>query len=220
MTTMPLDTERLRILSELYAHTCDRLQSHLKRRDRLLASVLLLIVIMLFYIYTPAEAAGVLSQFVSAKLGLETPVDLLFIQSTIWFALLAMVIKYFQSVVFIEREYGYIHALEGVLSRYYSDRAFTREGASYLDNYPMFLNWASFLYTMLIPAILLVVVVSKIAAEINQYGCAEPLVWFNTLIYVCLCSSVVLYLYAIHSRSKSDELQEPESLQNVEDVTK
>ena len=117
--------------------------------------------------------------------------------------LLSVVIKYFQSVVFIERQYTYLHSLEDNLSSEYNGQAFTREGKSYLSNYPAFLNWASFLYTMLFPAILAVVTTSKIVSEYRQYGYSEVLLWFNVLIYIFIMISLGLYLYGIHFKPKN-----------------
>ena len=201
---MNLNTDKLQILSEHYAHTFDFLQSHLRKRDRLFIGVLLLIIIMLFQIYTPDETSSLITQLISDKLGMKKPINFLYIQSVIWFVLLAIVIKYFQSVVFIERQYSYIHALENILSSQYSDGAFTREGNAYLSDYPEFLNWASFLYTILFPAILMVVVTSKIIIEYKQYGCAEILIWFNALIYIFISISIALYLYVIHFKKKKN----------------
>lgn len=199
---MPLDTTHLEILSEHYAHTFDFLQSHLKKRDRLFVGVLILMFLMLFQIYTPDETSGILTQVISKKLDLKAPINFLYVQSIIWFVLLSVIIKYFQSVVFIERQYSYIHALEKTLSVEYGDGSFTREGDSSLKDYPVFLNWASFLYTILFPSILLVVLTSKILVEYRQYGFAEILIWFNALIYFFTTVSIVLYLYVIHFKKR------------------
>ena len=199
---MDLDDTKLEILSEHYTHTFDFLQSHLKRRDRLFMGVLLVLIVMLFQIYTPKESSGLISQFISNKLELKTPINFLYIQSIIWFVLLAMIIKYFQAVVFIERQYSYIHSLENILSKQYGDGAFTREGASYLNDYPVFLNWASFLYTILFPVILVIVILSKIISEYNEYGFGEALIWFNGAIFVLIAISIALYLYVIHFKKK------------------
>ncbi len=199
---MDLDDTKLEILSEHYTHTFDFLQTHLKKRDRLFMGVLLILIVMLFQIYTPEETSGLISQFISNKLDLKTPINFLYIQSIIWFVLLAMIIKYFQSVVFIERQYSYLHSLENLLSKEYEDRAFIREGTSYFKNYPVFLNWASFLYTTLFPAILAIVILSKIISEYNEYGFREVLIWFNGLFFVFIGISITLYLYVIHFKKE------------------
>jgi len=198
-----MDFDKLQILSEHYSHTFDFLQTHLKKRDKLFMWVLLILVIMLFQIYTPSEASNLITQLIKNKLEIKTSINLLYIQSIIWFVLLAVVIKYFQSVIFIERQYSYLHSLEDLLSSEYQEAAFTREGKSYLSNYPAFLNWASFLYTILFPAILAVITTTKIVSECKQHGFNGVLVWFNILVFVFLIISLALYTYGIHFKTKS-----------------
>lgn len=198
-----MNSEKLQILSEHYSHTFDFLQSHLKRRDKLFVWALLVMAIMLFHIYIPSEVSNLVEQLIEKKLEVKTQINFIYIQSVIWFILLAIVIKYFQSVIFIERQYGYLHSLEELLSSEYEQSAFTREGKSYLSNYPAFLNWASFLYTILFPAMLAVISISKIVSEYRQYGLDEPLIWFNILICIFIIISLGLYLYGIHFKQKS-----------------
>lgn len=198
-----MDSEKLQILSEHYSHTFDFLQSHLKKRDKLFMLVLMILAVMLFYIYIPLEVTNLVNQLIEKNLEINTHIDFLYIQSIIWFILLAIVIKYFQSVVFIERQYSYLHSIEELLSSEYEKSAFTREGKSYLSNYPAFLNWASFLYTILFPAILAVISTSKIVSEVKQYGINEPLIWFNALIFLFIIISLGLYFYGIHFKDKS-----------------
>ena len=198
-----MNSEKLQILSEHYSHTFDFLQSHLKKRDKLFMWVLFIMAVMLFHIYIPREVSNLIEQLIQKKLEVKTQINTLYIQSVIWFILLAIVIKYFQSVIFIERQYSYFHSLEELLSSEYEKSAFTREGKSYLSNYPAFLNWASFLYTILFPVILAVISISKIISEYKQYGFNEPLMWFNILIFVFIIISLGLYLYGIHFKKKS-----------------
>lgn len=198
-----MDSEKLQILSAHYSHTFDFLQTHLKKRDTLFMWVLLMLVIMLFQIYTPSESSSIVAQLIEKKLEVKTQFNFLFIQSAVWFVLLALIIKYFQSVIFIERQYSYLHSLENLLSSEYKEAAFTREGKSYLSNYPTFLNWASFLYTVLFPAILAIITTSKIIREYKEYGFGEVLIWFDTAIFLFVIISLGLYLYGIHFKQKS-----------------
>lgn len=198
-----MDSNKLQILSEHYSHTFDFLQTHLKKRDKLFKWMLLILVIMLFQIYTPSEASNLIAQLIEKKIEIKTPINLLYIQSVIWFVLLAVVIKYFQSVIFIERQYNYLHSLEDLLSPEYQEAAFIREGKSYLSNYPAFLNWASFLYTILFPAILAIITTTKIFSECKQHGFNSVLVWFNILVFLFLIISLALYTYGIHFKPKN-----------------
>ena len=195
---MASDDTKLEILSEHYKNTFDFLQKNLKQRNRLFLYVLCILILMLFQLYTPQEASNLMSQFVSSKLNLSEQMNMLFVQSIIWYGLLATTLKYFQSVVFIERQYNYIHQLEEQLSKEYEEKAFTREGVSYLKDYPKLLSWASCLYTIFFPVILLIISIFKIVSECKLLGFKQILVWFNVAIFLFIAISVILYLIALH----------------------
>ena len=199
---MSLTDTKLQILAEHYKNTFNLLQDSLKQRNRLFLFVLCILILMLFQLYTPQEASHLISQFISSKLNISTHMNTLFIQSIIWFGLLATTLKYFQSVVFIERQYNYIHQLEEQLSKEYEKKAFTREGDSYLEDYPTFLNWASCLYTIIFPVILLTISSSKIIGEFKIFGFREILVWFNVAIFLFIAISVILYFVVLHFKKK------------------
>ncbi len=199
---MGLTDTKLQILAEHYKETFDFLQKNLKQINRLFLYVLCILILMLFQLYTPLEASNLISQFISSKLNMSARMNMLFVQSIIWFGLLATTLKYFQSVVFIERQYNYIHQLEEQLSKEYEKKAFTREGESYLKDYPAFLNWASCLYTIFFPAILLIISSSKIVSECKLLGFKQILVWFNVVFFLCIAISVILYLIALHVKKR------------------
>jgi len=199
---MSLTETKLQILAEHYKNTFDILQDSLRKRDRLFLGVLCILIVMLFQIYTPQEASNLIVQFISDKLNIKTQINLLFIQSLIWFSLLAVTLKYFQVVITIERQYSYIHGLEKQLSNEYGQGAFTREGIAYLKDYPIFLNWASFLYTLFFPTLLLIISVAKIFSECRTVGFKTILTWFNMTIFLFIVISVVLYLIVLYRKKK------------------
>jgi len=202
---MELNDTKLQVLNEHYNQTLNFLHLYLKKRDRLFAAILVVLIIMLFQLYAPQEASALISKLLSTKLGLKESINFLYIQSIIWFVLLAIIVKYFQSVVYIERQYGYLHSLEKLLNKQYGEGVFTREGASYLKDYPTFLNWTSLLYTVLFPAILVIVSISKIISEFNQYGYRDILIWFNGLIFVFIGISIALFLIMIYSNTDENK---------------
>lgn len=137
---MPTEDTKFQILSDHYIDSFSYLQKILKQRDRFFFLILIVVTLMLFQIYSPTDSGKALSQFVTNELELEDSIDISFIGSIIWFLLLSFVVRYFQTVVNIERQYKYIHQLEDQLSPFYNNDAFTREGKSYSSNYPLFLN--------------------------------------------------------------------------------
>ena len=207
---MATDDSKLEILAGHYSDTFAAIQTSLKRRDRLFAGILILLFIMLFQLYAPQEALALISSIVADTLGSEGAVKYDYVQSALWFVLLASSIKYFQTVILVERQYNYIHQLESIISPEYGGDAFTREGASYLQDYPKFLNWAAFLYTILFPAILMLVSTAKIIVEFVGAGFNNYLVWFDGLMFLFLIVSVVLYMSVIHSKKKEPEDEQVE----------
>ena len=202
---MSLTETKLQVLAEHYKNTFDILQDSLRKRDRLFLGVLCILIVMLFQIYTPQEASNLIEQFISEKLNIKTQINFLFIQSLIWFGLLSITLKYFQAVIAIERQYNYIHGLEKQLSNEYGQEAFTREGVAYLKDYPIFLNWVSFLYTIFFPTLLLIISSARIFSECRTVGFKTLLVWFNMAIFLFIVISVVLYLIVLFRRKKETD---------------
>ena len=202
---MSLDDAKLDVLAGHYSETSELIQVSLKKRDRLFAGVLLILFVMLFQLYAPSESTAFFSELMAEKMGASEGINFIYIQSAIWFVLLAVTIKYFQTVVFGERQYDYIHSLEETISAEYGGQAFTREGSSYLEDYPAFSKWTSFLYTVLFPAILVIVSAAKIVNEFRVFGRSELLVWFNALMFLFLLISVGLYIKMLHFSKKPDK---------------
>lgn len=199
-----MEDVKLQVLNEHYNATFDILWVYVKRRDRLFTIIIALLAIMLFRVYTPIEASNLIIEQIKLRLQIEKSISFIYIESIIWFSLLASLIRYFQAMVYIERQYSYLHLLEDKLSAEYVDEVFTREGHSYLSNYPKLLNWASFLYTILFPVMLALVPLMKISTEFQLYGPKEPLVWFNALVFVFAMISLVLYLFGIHRKRDAE----------------
>ncbi|MDP8229863.1 MAG: hypothetical protein P9L93_02035 [Candidatus Gorgyraea atricola] len=199
---MSSEDTKLQILAEHYNSTYDTLVVKIKERDKFFLLVLVILIVKLFRIYTPEEAILVLTQLISSRLGVTAPLNFSFIESVIWFCLLAAVLRYFQSVVYLERQYDYTHKLESQLSAHFENSAFVRESSAYLKNFPLFLNWASFLYTVFFPILLMVIIGCKVTYDFRLMGFKSLLSWFNGLVFLAIMTSTVLYLIVIHSRKQ------------------
>ena len=106
--------------------------------------------------------------------------------------------RYFQTVTLIERQYRYIHLLEERISSAFDNIAFTREGKSYLDNYPRISDWAHILYSTVFPVLLLFVITVKIVAEWLPPVDITAVLIFNSVIFVMIVISTALHLLRIH----------------------
>src|SRR5918992_4064832 len=123
----PSDDKKLELLYAHYNDTYAGIQAIVKSRDRFFVGSLVLLAVMSFQIALPTESGNAIAEFARSKLGIESRVSVSFLSSVIWAGLLFVVIRYFQIVVHLERQYRYIHALEADLSPLYSGTPFTRE---------------------------------------------------------------------------------------------
>lgn len=187
-------------LHEHYNGTFTNIKESIKLRDRLTALILLMLVLVVSYTFWPADSVTALSQISTQKLGLAISVDDGFLGSIIWFALLATVVRYTQVVVYIERQYSYIHRLEEVLHSHFGDGvAFTREGKSYLKKYPKFSDWIWVLYMIIFPSLLAIVVFAKVISErANAFPVISVPLIVNTAIALCILVSIFLYTLFMH----------------------
>ena len=198
MESLKVEEFKLQLLHDHYKDTFFYIQEYLKLRDRLFLFILIVVTFMLFQLYSPASAGEAVSHFITKKLELKSPIDITFIGSIIWFGLLSLVIRYFQTVVHIARQYKYIHQIEEQLSTHYENKAFTREGKSYIEDYPLFSSWEGILYTIVFPALLIVLVIAKIVGEICQTGSISLLLSVNVTIALFIVLSTLFYLLLVH----------------------
>ncbi|USN96813.1 MAG: hypothetical protein H6797_01250 [Candidatus Nomurabacteria bacterium] len=204
MTKLSEDT-KLSVLSEHYNNTVDGFKKLGKSREWNFTAILLLLVVMAFQYVSPDQSESVLTQLVQKQLGVDVSISIRVIGSLVWFALLYVAIRYFQSVINIEKQYNYTHQLEKELAKSYKGKAFTREGKAYLNNYAIFSDWVHIVYWYIFPALFLLAITAKIAGEWLVDASNLTSVLLNTLIYVSLFLSTILYVYSLHKTKKNTE---------------
>jgi hypothetical protein len=192
------DETKIELLCDHYKDTFSHIKDALKQRDRFFLFVVFLIVLFLFQMYSPKEFGESVSVLISAKMNISNKIDLAFLSSLIWFLLLAFSIKYYQTVVFIERQYKYIHSLEDYINPFFDGKAFTREGKSYLTNYPKFSHWSNFLYTLFYPILLIIILLIKLISEFKIAGYIDFILIVNTILFLGIFISTFLYLLLLH----------------------
>lgn len=201
-----MEPEKLAIFHEHYRDTCSVMQDQRKARDRYFYLVLVVLVIALFDVAAPQGFASAIADVLRSQLSLTTTPDLGYIRSLLWFVLLGLTVRYGQAALAVERQYTYIHQLEAILGSQV-EGAFRREGDAYLANYPVFLSWAHYLYTLVFPLLLSVVVLAwtwqMIPGAPWSVGHAWPItVWFNCIVTIAILASVGMYLHAFHRQNR------------------
>ncbi len=192
------------ILYDHYKDTCAIVGEAVKRRDRAMLLVIIAAAFFAFQTIFPSAADLAVTDYLGFKFGLTLGINLSIIGNVVWVLILLFTLRYFQTAVFVERQYAYLHQLEDKLNVAIGQDLITREGKSYLADYPRFSDWMWMIYTIIFPALLFFVTCVKIAAEwlsTSGEGVTFGLL-VNTGIFILLAVSIGLYLGMLHFKKK------------------
>lgn len=108
---------------------------------------------------------GMLQSFFSSKLKCNLLVSSSIIQSILWIILFIYTLRYYGQNINIDKKYAYIHKLEEEINSIDQHETLTREGKSYLNNYPLPGNITYYSYRLIIPTIYTLVILIKLYTE-------------------------------------------------------
>ncbi len=174
-----------------------------RRRERLMLWTLGVLALFAFQLFFPSPAEQLFGDVLSEQIGVEGAIDVRLIGNLIWIALLLFALRYYQTAAYIERLYPYLHKLEDRVNEALGADLVTREGKSYLADYPRFQSWLAFLYQKAIPGLLLLLPTVRIGTEmadaIRTRELSIPLL-IDVVVYGLFAGSTLLYLQMVHAR--------------------
>ena len=162
----------------------------------------LLVILALFSLQVSSAdlVNSAISGYVNKQLDVSISKNSNLFGAMIWLLLFGFSTRYYQTVVQIERQYEYIHHLEKIISqKYVGTRAFTREGESYLHDYPIFSNWVSLLYALAFPLIILLCIIIRIHGELENYATLGSSLALCFASYLLVGTTTILYIGKLHS---------------------
>jgi len=197
-----MEEARFNNLCSHYKDSFDIHRATIKQRDALFYGLLIILAVFTLQMSSADAVANMLNEYVAKLSGVKLGNNLDFMATLMWFLLFGFSTRYFQVVLEIERQYGYLHALEEQLNSNYSNsKAFTREGEAYLSKYPLFSNWVWLLYTLFFPCLILFSVIDRINNEIAGMSTIEFNQIINFICYLMIGTSSILYIYRLHESS-------------------
>lgn len=186
----------------LCSHYKDTYEIHLgsiKQRDTLFYALLVILALFSLQVTSTDLVNGALSGYVNKQLDISIDKNSNLFGALLWLLLFGFSSRYYQTVIQIERQYDYIHHLEEIIgSRYTGTRAFTREGKSYLGEYPLFSNWVWLLYTLAFPLIILLCITIRIHGELGNYEALGLALVPGFVSYLLVGTSTILYIGKLH----------------------
>lgn len=191
--------------NNICSHYKDTYEIHLasiKQRDTLFYALLVILALFSLQVTSTDMVNSALSSYVNKQLDISIDKNSNLFGTLLWFLLFGFSSKYYQTVIQIERQYDYIHHLEEIVSsKYPRTRAFTREGKSYLNEYPLFSNWIWFLYTLAFPLIILLCISIRIYGELANYESLGISLLPGFVCYLLVGASTILYIGKLQGSS-------------------
>lgn len=124
--------------------------------------------------------------------------------TAVWLITTYVLIRYYQTTIYVERQYPYIEEMETEIVKETGLSCFDREGKAYLRNYPKVLDLIHIFYTWMIPILLQGINTVKIILEWRVAQNAA-ITGVNTVVYVFLLVLTILFLSFLHCPAKHVE---------------
>ena len=197
--------EWIKILLQHHQDTFSHTRIYVGMRDRSFFFVLIALAATVFESATPGGGGGLIAAMFARVIGPGVIVHADFLSCLLWFLLFAFVLRYYQLNVTVQRQYTFLHLLEGEMTTLYGrNYVFERESRSYLAQHPVFSTCVDYLYTWLFPLLLIAMVTHRGIEEWRAYDggpCVAEVV--ATLIGTSIILITLVYLYSLKFRSST-----------------
>lgn len=193
--------DKTELLYDHYKETVRASTDMQAKRNALFVYVCVFELLNFLMLLFPQVINSALSAFLleAYKVSLSELLELL--PTGIWLITTYVLVRYFQTTIYVERQYPYIEEIEAEIAKETRLVCFDRESKAYLSNYPKVLNLIHIFYTWVIPVLLQVINTVKIILEWKATPSASA-TWLDTLIYAFLLVLTILFLAFMHTPAK------------------
>lgn len=182
-------------LYDHYKDTVSYLKKDLTKRDKLTLYLFGSLILYFLVEIKPSDSVTISKAFVKSKIGTSLDINYNVLSTAVLLFLLWSVIRYFQLCLNIEKQYSYIHSLENKINLSFGEDLITREGYSYLNEYPLLSAFIHRIYNFFLPIGISFSMVVKIVIVPFQDFSFLYLVNIFTQFLIILCS----FLYLLFS---------------------
>jgi hypothetical protein len=191
---------KFQTLHDHYKDTFALQREYLKLRDRLFVYTLLVFAAMFIFTIVPMDPSKAVTDFVKEQFKVTLSLNRETLNTILWFVLLCLVVRYFQTNIVVERQYNYIHMVENELNSLYNPKGemFTREGKSYLGNFQTFSTLAGYLYILVFPMLLVTVTTYNIYTEVMTKTSFDQTLVLDIVFWLLLFIYTIVYSISIH----------------------
>ncbi|WP_455809196.1 hypothetical protein [Clostridium butyricum] len=150
--------------STLYDHykdTITYLKKDIDKRDKITRYLFLVLILYSLTEFKQIDSSSVFNDLCKKYLGISLNINYVLITTIILFCIFTCTIKYFQMCMNIEKQYSYIHKIESDLNHICGQNLISREGYSYLEDYPLFSAFLHRIYMFFLPLALVILMFVK-----------------------------------------------------------
>lgn len=196
--------DKIELLYDHYKETVKGSTDMQTKRNALFVYVCVFELLNFLMLLFPQVINSALSAFLleAYKVSLSEVLSLL--PTGIWLVTAYALVRYFQTTIYVERQYPYIEVIESEIAKETKLVCFDRESKAYLKNYPKVLDMIHVFYTWMIPVLLQMVNTVKIFLEWRSMQ-SLAVVCLDTAIYMFLLVLTILFLVFLHVPAKPDE---------------
>jgi hypothetical protein len=189
--------DKLELLYDHYKDTFQIIQKLEEKRNKLF--IITGIIISLFFIITisPEQTIPVIQNTIKQYTKINIQIHFAVIQSVLWLFLLYSLTYYYKLTIDVDRHYPYLHQLEENIESLIQT-TFSREGKSYLENYPLLNNICYYCFIYFFPIIYLSCIIVKAISEFKVLGYYTN---FDTVIAILCSILIIMFLFKdVHFR--------------------
>lgn len=198
--------DKSELLYDHYKETFIIIKDNLIQRNRFFVMVFGTMALQFLFAISPKSITSLLTTIIQNSYNIDISGQMVIIQCLLWLVLLYFTMRYYQSTIYIERQYNYIHLLEADIA-VTMEIKFDRESGNYLKKYPKMNDMIDIIYKWIFPIIYCLVICCKIISEGQNLSFGFPII-FDIVIFICCFVLTILYLVFIHSKEKSSNNME------------
>lgn len=160
------------VFSQLYDHYKESvmyLKNDLMKRDKVTMLSLFIVIVYFLVEFKTTDSLFLANKWIENNLSFSFNINYSILSTAILLLLLWYIIKYFQLCVNIDKQYNYIHQVESKLNALINEDIITREGYSYLNDYPLLSALIHRLYNFFFPLLLINSMVYKGAKIVYNF---------------------------------------------------
>ncbi|MHB9291184.1 hypothetical protein Holit_00256 [Hollandina sp. SP2] len=193
--------EKLDVLYDHYKETFLLSSEAQKKRSILFVSLTISITVLFLFFIDSNGVITTISEYLKNNFSVILSIRTAIIQTFVWVIALYLFIRYFQTNIYIERQYSYIEQLEQEISNELQSN-FIRESKNYLHEYPIVLDMIDFIYKWAFPILAIVLILFKIIFEwIQRNNIISCLI--DSLIAFAIILLSIFYLFFLNRKNKT-----------------